>query len=234
MPRELSPAEERAFARYEALGTPEELQRLAGDNEKLKSENADRRQKVKDLEGELTTAKAAVPEGATVLTGDDAKALEALTAAGMKLGDVPTVLQERDALKAKDALRTREDGIRAAVRAHGWPDETVATLLDMRSLEGAVFEVKTEKVDDKGKQVDGQVPYVTLAGEGQKPQKLAEFAAASPQLKGLRTEASSGAGAGSGGTPWPAQGSGSSGPQGATPTAEQLASAKRAGGEYAM
>src|SRR5690606_28322167 len=91
----------------------------------------------------------------------------------------------RDTLRQKDAARTRQDQVRAAVEAAGWPAETVATLEDMKSLDGAAFEVRTE-TNDRGEEV--RVPYLTLPGEGQQPQRLADFAKDAPQLRGLRTD----------------------------------------------
>jgi len=187
MARELSPAEEVAYSRYLGFGTPDEVAKILAENASLKSENADRRQKLKDAEAEL--AKAKPPEGAVLLAGDDAKKHAAFVALGMEPDALCKLKEERDTLAAKDATRTRQDAFASAVRALKWPEDTVATLLDMNSLNGATVEMKTEKVTGKdGKQVDEQVPYVTLAGEGQKQQKFAEFAAAAPQLKGIRTE----------------------------------------------
>ncbi len=139
--------------------------------------------KISDLESDLVKerdkkreAEAKVPgDGAVVLTGDDAKAYPALKELGV-LGTAEEIkgkLGRLDEAETKLKDRERKDAVAAAVRAQGWPEETVATLMDLRSLDGASFEVKTEKGKDaKGKDVDVQVPYVTLTGDGQKPQKL--------------------------------------------------------------
>ena len=187
MARELSPSEEVAYSRYLGFGTPEEVAKILADNAKLKSENAERRQKVTDLEAEM--AKAKPPEGAVVLTGDDATEYAAWKALDVKAADVGRLKTDNAALLEKDAERTRKDSFSDVVKAMKWPYDAVATLLDMNSLNGAVVEFKTEKVTGKdGKQEDVQVPYVTLAGEGQKAQKFADLAATAPQLKGIRMD----------------------------------------------
>ena len=168
-------------------------------NRKVADLEADNQKQRKEIEGLKEKAKGLPPEGAVVLTAEEAKFHEAWKALDLKPEDVAALKAERDTLKDKDAQRTRQDAFSGAVKALGWPEDTVVTLLDMRSLDGATVELKPEKGKDKaGKDVDVQVPYVTLAGEGQKPQKFAEFASAAPQLKGIRTDAS-GNGNGTGG-----------------------------------
>jgi hypothetical protein len=177
---------------YRAIGsTPAEItKKIAG----LETDNQKEREKVRDL---TEKAKGVPADGAVVLTGDEAAEHEAIKALGIKAADVAKLTGKVTDLEAKDAERTRKDAFTDAVKALKWPEDTVATLLDMNSLNGATVELKTEKVTDKdGKQVDEQVPYVTLAGEGQKPQKFAEFATASPQLKGIRMDGGNGNGTG--------------------------------------
>lgn len=174
---EITDSEFRTFARYQNLGSPEEVQKKITD---LEADNRKYRQEEKPaLEAKLPK------EGEVVVPKEKATALEAYEALG-KPEELKTVAAERDDLKQKHQQRTREDAFRAATKAAGWPEETVATLLDMRSLDGATVEVKAEKGE---KDEDVQVPYVTLAGEGQKAQKFSDFAASAPQLKGLKLEA---------------------------------------------
>lgn len=185
-------------------GGPEGLQ---GKISKLEEDAATFRTKSKDLEGRVPK------EGAVVLEGDDAKRWDAFQALGktpeelaagvvlsaadkakwdafnaleVKPEDIPEIIKERDDLKVKDAQRARTDSIRDAVEAMGWPKEVAATIADMKSLDEAVFEVKPEKVKDgAGKETDAKVPYVVVKG-GQAV-KLAEFAAQTDALKGIRT-----------------------------------------------
>lgn len=187
MARELSPSEEVAYSRYLGFGTPEEVAKIVADNGKLKSENADRRQKVADLEAEL--AKAKPPEGAVVLAGDEAAEHTAFKALGIKAADVAKLQTDNAALVEAGAARDRRDAFAKVKTVLGWADEAVDTMLDMKTLDGATVEFKPAKAKDKtGKDVDVEEPWITLAGDGQKAQKFSEFAAASPQLKGIRTD----------------------------------------------
>lgn len=173
---EISDSDFRTLIAYQQLGTPQEISKKITDLEK---DNHKYRQEEKPaLEAKLPKA------GEVVVPKETAEALAKYEALG-KPEDLTTVVAERDQLRDKDAQRTREDAWRGAVRAMGWPEETVSTLLDMRSLDGAAVEVKREK-NDKGQDVE--VPYVTLAGEGQKAQTLVAFASSAPQLRGLKTE----------------------------------------------
>lgn len=170
------------------FATPTDAARKVADLEK---DNQKERDKVRDLTEKVKLMPA---DGAVVLTGDDAAAWPKYQALG-KVEDLEKLSGRVVELEKSVADSTRKDSFAAAVKALKWPDETVATLLDMNSLNGAVVEVKTEKATGKdGKAVDEAVPYVTLAGEGEKPQKFAEFAANAPQLKGIKMAADGGAG----------------------------------------
>lgn len=186
---EISEAEYRQFVRYQSLGTPEDLERLPKKISDLEADNKQQRDEIRALK-ETQPA-----EGHVVIPKEKADALEKYEAIGTP-DELANVASERDELRQKDAARTRQDQIRAAVEAAGWPAETVATLEDMRSLDGASFEVRTETVD--GEQV--RTPYVKLADDGAEPQKLTEFAANAPQLRGLKIEKPEEQDGG--GTPW--------------------------------
>ena len=172
---------------YRYLGsTPGELAKKIADLEK---DNQKGRDKVKELEA---TAAKVPAEGAVVLTGDDAAEYAAWKALDVKAADVGKIKTDNAALLEKDAASTRKDSFSDVAKAMRWPDDAVATLLDMNSLNGAVVEFKTEKVTGKdGKQEEVQVPYVTLAGEGQKAQKFSDLAATAPQFKGIRMDSGS-------------------------------------------
>lgn len=247
---EITEAEEREYRRYRELGTPDSLAEKVKKAADLEVDN----KALRDERRELKTKMPA--EGAVVLTGDDATRwagfqklgktpeelaagivltaaeaaeFEAFKALGIPAADVAKVQGERDEYKQKDAARIRRDSIAAAVEAMGWPKETAATLEDMKSLDGAVFEVKTEKGTDRaGKETDVPTPYVTFPGEGQKAVKLAEFASKTDSLKGLRTSSEQGRG----GTEYrrdPVEGGGTGG--GYDPVAEgkRAAEAQKAG-----
>jgi hypothetical protein len=213
MPRELTGAEEVAYNRYQAFGTPDEVQRIVQENEKLKTENAERRKQNKDLETERDTLKAAVPEGAAVLTGEDAKALEALKTAGVKLTDVPKVVEERDTLKTATAAREKRDALTQAVETEGWIPESVSVL--HRLLGDAPLEVKQEDVEvtEGGKATKKKMPvgYVTVDG---KAVRLSAWAEAEKLPATMFTARSGTAPSEAGGREWVSQrGSGGNGKQ---------------------
>lgn len=173
---EITDAEHRQLVSYSLLGTPEEVRKKIGQ---LEDDNKAQRDTIRDL-------KAAQPaEGSVIVPKEKADALAAYEKLG-KPDELATVASERDELRQKDAARTRRDAITAAVGAMGWAADTVATIEDMASLQGARFEVEATK-NEKGEDVE--TAYITLAGEGQAKQKLADFATTNPALKGLRTEA---------------------------------------------
>lgn len=184
MPRELSPSEERAFARYEVLGTPEEVQKAISENEKLKRENAERRQENRTLADQVSAL--SMPEGGKVLSPDEAKAWDAYTALGTPEEQAKRA-EDFKRLEVKDAERTRLDSMKAAVAAERFPEGAAELLADSKRADGATYSVAKEKVRDaSGKEVESEVGYITLAGDGQKPMRLADFAKANlPALLSL-------------------------------------------------
>lgn len=174
---EITDAEYRQFVRYQSLGTPEDLEKQAKKIAELEADNKAQRDEIRTLKDQVPK------EGMVALPKEKADTLARYEQLG-KPEELEAAVKERETLKADLAQRDRRDAIRAAVKAMGWPDDVVATLEDLRSLDGATFEVRTEKEGDK----EIRVPYVTLAGEGQQPQKLADFAAQTPALRGLKTE----------------------------------------------
>lgn len=74
--------------------------------------------------------------------------------------------------------------------AAGLAAEAVDTLIAIPALQGATFEVKAGKTkNDKGEEVDAQIAYVTLPGEGQSAIPHTEAIEKVPALKGLRPAA---------------------------------------------
>lgn len=173
---DITDAEFKQFVRYQSLGTPEEAEKKIRD---LETDNKGYRDKVRDLEA----AKPA--DGSVVLPKERAQALEAYEKLG-KPEELANAASERDTLRQKDQQRTRQDSIKAAVAAVGWNTDTVATIEEIASLQGAKFEVEATK-NDKGEDV--RTAYITPAGEGATRQKFTDFASGHPALKGLRTEA---------------------------------------------
>lgn len=104
-PPKLTAAE--LLARYGA--SPE---RLAENLEKAYGENFSLREKNRGLTGEVTTLKANQrPDGAVILTGDDAKAYEAYTALG-KPDELATIKTERDTLATEVATTKKQSLLR--------------------------------------------------------------------------------------------------------------------------
>ena len=171
------------LAQYRAIApSPSEAARKIADLEK---DNQKEREKVRDLTEKV---KAIPPEGAVVLTGDAAKAHEAFTALGVKPEEVATIKAERDDLSGKLKERERKDAFAKVAKLGDYSEDAIATMLDMQSLNGAAWEFKATKVKDpkSGKDVDTEEAWLTLPGDGQKPQKFTDFAATAPQLKGLK------------------------------------------------
>lgn len=179
MPREFTDAEAVAFNRYQAFGTPDEVQKIVQEVERLKTENAERRKANKDLEAERDALKAKVPEGAEVLTGDEAKAYAELKAKEMKLADVPKIVAERDTLQKGAAERDKRDALGKAVATEGWVPESVPLLHKLLAAAGDLpFEVREEDVEvtENGKTAKQKKPvgYVTANGQAVRLSKWAE------------------------------------------------------------
>lgn len=181
---EITDTQFREYGQFSALGmTPEEIGKKLKALETVKSEAAERRQAAKDLETKLAAAEAKVPEGAKVLTGDDAKALEVVEASG-GLKEVDKRLKRLDELEKKDAARTREDGIRAAAKTEGFdPDAAFKALSRDAEFIGLPFEVREEQREydaggGKKEKRAASVGYVTVDGKavalGEWVQKNAE------------------------------------------------------------
>lgn len=157
---------------------------LAGKIKKLEGDNEKQRGEIRDL---TEKAKAVPAEGAVVLTGDEATEYAAWKALDVKAADVAKLKTDNAGLVEKVAKAERETAFAKVAKLSGLSEDAAAAMLDMRSLDGAVWEFKAAKVKDPttGKEVDTEEVFVTLAGEGQKQQKFAELATTSPQLKGL-------------------------------------------------
>ena len=91
---------------------------------------------------------------------------------------------------AAEKLEIAETRIAAAAfaRVAGIHEDAVDTLVAIPQLKGAKFEVRKGKVKNKhGKEVDGEVGYLTLAGEKEKEMTVDEAREKVTALKGLRT-----------------------------------------------
>lgn len=119
----------------DALKLAEKLSEALSDNYTLREQRRELKRKLADVEGKT------MPEGATVLTSDDAAAWAAYKALG-QVADLQTALTERETLKTEaTALRTAET-IRTAAEAHGYKAAVLTRLADGLEL--------TIKADGKG------------------------------------------------------------------------------------
>ena len=123
---------------------------------KLAKENFKYRQKNRDLEGRVA------PEGAVILSGDDATAFEAFKALGLKPEEVTSAVQERDTLKtANEALR-RDGIVRSAAEALNFKASVLGDLVTSKGLE---VEIREVEVEENGSKVNKSLPHVKAAGD---------------------------------------------------------------------
>lgn len=174
MPREISAAEERSLARYEAIGTPEEI---AKQLDALKKENADRREKNKILETENAELKGKAPEGSKILTADEAKEWDDFKALGLKPKQVKEAVAERDTLKNDKAKRDKRDSLAKGAESEGWGEHAADLLMDLSGFDGVTVELKDLEsevmVNGRKETKTVKVPYFTE--EGQAPQRATEW-----------------------------------------------------------
>lgn len=136
------------------------LAQLYDENYKLRSDKRDLKKQLAD---------ATLAEDAVVLTAEEAKVLEAYKALG-KPEELKTSLDELGGLKTKVQQGDRAAMIAAAAKAAGW--EGKESVLVKLIADGDKIELRDETVD--GETV--KVPYITPAGEGSVPAKLADHA----------------------------------------------------------
>jgi hypothetical protein len=169
MPRELSSSEEREYDGYRTLGAVEDVRARLGKLTRVQSDFKELKTRADALEKENGELKAKVPEGAVVLTGEDAKAYEAIQAAG-GLKEASKRLESFEELRKKDERRTREDGLGDAGETEGWDRKaTVKALSRDSEFAGLPFEVKeeTREIESGGKKEKRtvKVGYVTVDGK---------------------------------------------------------------------
>lgn len=176
---EITDAEYRQFVRYQDLGTPEEVvKKVSG----LETDNKKQRDEIRDLKA------AAPPEGAVVLTGDEAKAYPTLKELG-KPEVIQAKLTKAEETEGELAAMKRSRTVREAADAHGYKPSVLEKLPGADKLS---FEVKTEKVkDEKGEETEAKVAYVTPPEEGAEPVRLTDHAEAAWKdfLPALQAEA---------------------------------------------
>lgn len=172
---EITDAQFRDFTLYQDIGTPSEVRKKIRD---LESDNQKQRDEIRETKTKLPQ------EGQVLLSKEDAVKYAAYKALG-EPEVVKTRIQEGE--DAKSRVKAGEIRTQAAAfaKAAGFADEAVDALIDIPALKDAKFEIRTKKDDKTGKDV--QVPYITLAGEGQKAMALDDAREKVPALKGLKT-----------------------------------------------
>ncbi len=172
MPK-ISEAELMELARYRTIGTPDAVGKKIGDLEK---DNRKQREEIKVLK------EAAPEEGQLMISEQDGKDLKSYQELG-KPDEVKTRLETGS--KATNDLRTHALTVSATAfaKAAGLADEAVGTLVAIPDLKDAVFEVRKKK-NDKGEEID--VPFLTLAGDGQAAMSFEDATEKVSSLKGLR------------------------------------------------
>ncbi len=177
---EITDSEFRQYAKYQTLGTPEEIWKKQQDLEK---DNKDQRD-------ELRVAKEAMPkEGEVTVTKARGESLTKYEALG-KPDDVKSLLEKGVTAATALAATTRRSAAAMFAKLAGLAEVAVDALVAIPDLSEATFEVKKGKVKDKaGKEVETDLPYMTLAGvDGAAGESLLFTDAQErfPALKGLR------------------------------------------------
>lgn len=192
---EVSDAQLTEYHQYKAIAATPDAARAKIED--LVKDNGKQRDEIRELK---ETVKKLPPEGARVLTAEEAKAWEAFVSLG-KPEDLTKAQEELVVLRARDAERTRADAMKAAAKAEKLPEGAVDVLTDSKRADGATYSVAKEKVrGTDGKEAEVEVGYITLAGEGQKPMRLADFAKELPPLLALTTSNGNNGGGGSSST----------------------------------
>jgi hypothetical protein len=171
MPRELSSSEEREYDDYRSLGPAADVRAKVAKLPKVQAEAAESRKRVEALEKENGELKAKVPDGAVVLTGDDAKAYEAASAKHGGVAGLVKKAERAEEVEKEIATRDRQDAYRKAARTEGWSEEAALGFFnDSETFKALPFEIR--KVDREVKGTDGKttkesvdVGFVTVDGK---------------------------------------------------------------------
>lgn len=171
--------------------------RMADRVAALEGENYRYREQRRELQDEVKALKANQrPEGATILTGDEATAYDAYKALG-KPAEIKTRLDERDTLATEVTTAKRDGTLRDAAQRYGYDYDA------LRAHSGDLA-LTAQEVEEDGKRV---TKY--RAGEGTAQTDLAEWVAKQPAYVGRALAvADTQQGQQAGGVRYPAQGSG--------------------------
>jgi len=142
--------------------------RMADRVAALEGENYRYREQRRELQDEVKALKAnQKPEGATILTGDDATAYAAYTALG-KPDELATIKAERDSLSTEVATAKRDGTLRDAAQRYGYDFDA------LRGLAGDIA-LSSYEVDEAGTKV---TKY--RVGAGNEQSEMAEWVGKQP------------------------------------------------------
>ena len=174
---EISDAQYREYVEYGTIGSPDEIRRKA---KSLVKDNGKQRDEIRELKDGQPS------EGSVLLTAEDGKTFEEYKKLG-KPSEITTQLETGATATQTLSSQKDRDSVVGFAKAAGLADVAVDTLLAIPGLKGAKFETRKQKgKDDKGKEVEVDVPYVTLAGENQKAMKFSDLQQEMPATKGLQ------------------------------------------------
>lgn len=146
MPRELTGAEESAWNRYQAFGTPDEVETQI---RKLRKEAAKYRTRVGEMEAAAEGAPV-VPDGGRVITKEEAERFDAFGKLDLKPEEVRAAIGERDQLKEQLAKREREGARDAAAKALGIEGKD---LMSFAGADALIYQVREVEKDGEKKPV---------------------------------------------------------------------------------
>lgn len=139
--------------------------------EKLFTENYTYREKVRQLEGQVTELTGKVPAaGAVVLSGDDVAAWQAYQTLG-KPEEIKQGLDERTKIQGDLATKERELLLRNVADAAGYKPTVLSNLDRIAKVEG-----KELSYDIRDVTADGKTEKVVYVKEGDKELSIAEYA----------------------------------------------------------
>lgn len=170
---EITDAEYRQFVLYQGFGTPTEVTKKIGD---LETDNKKQRDEIRDLRAQVPA------EGSVLLSKDDGAKHAAYKALG-EPDALKTRLSEGDAAKQRVQDHDTRSAVQDFAKAAGISDDAIDTLIAIPALKGAKFEIRKKKND---KQEEVPVPYITLAGDGEKAMSMEDALVKVPALKGLK------------------------------------------------
>jgi hypothetical protein len=148
---------------------------LAGENFDFRESQRDRDEEVDRLK------KNQVPDGAVVLTGDDAKHFTAIKATGVALDKVAERVKLAGDLEGKQAASERRTSQDAAAKALTWNPDVLAPLLDNHKY---LIELRDIVVKEAGKaDRTVKVPYVRKDAQGSAWERLDELVTRDESLK---------------------------------------------------